>query len=92
MRNFIPIKQHISNTGCSIATVYRNIQNGLLPVPVRVSPNKVGFPEEELNEVIELRASGGSEDDVKSLVRNQMRLRAEKLSNIKKKHLLETIN
>ena len=92
MRNFIPIKQHISNTGYSIATVYRNIQNGLLPEPVKISPNKVAFPEEELNEVIELRASGGSEDDVKSLVRNQMRLRAEKLSSIKKKYLLKTIN
>jgi len=83
MQSFLTVKEFVSNTGCSVATVYRNINKGLLPEPVKISPNKVVFPEFELLEIIELQSSGGSEDDVQKLVSSQMESRANRLDVIR---------
>ena len=48
---------------------YESQYKGLLPLPIKIGQRSVGFIKEEIEQVIKLRIAGGSDEQVKALVR-----------------------
>lgn len=52
------------------STIYQHVSIGLLPKPVALGPRAVGWPADEIDQIINARVAGKSEDDIKLLVKN----------------------
>ena len=50
------------------STIYLHVSQGLLPKPVSLGPRAVGWPADEIDQIINARIAGKSEGDIKSLV------------------------
>ena len=50
------------------STIYRKIKLGLFPKPVQIGGERVAWPANEVQAVIDARIAGKSDDDVKALV------------------------
>ena len=58
-----------ARTGLNSQTsIYKAINDGTLPKPVRVSARCVGWPEHEVDCLLHARAAGASDDEVRALV------------------------
>ncbi len=55
-------------SGYARSTIYLKISEGLLPSPVKLGLNSVGWPEHEINAIIAARVAGKSDDEIKVLV------------------------
>jgi|PlaIllAssembly_1097288.scaffolds.fasta_scaffold2347175_1 prophage regulatory protein len=52
----------------SKSTMYRNIENGLFPKPVKIGGKRIAFPQTEVEAIINARISGSDDDAIKQLV------------------------
>ena len=58
-----------SATGLSKSTIYERIKRGLLPPPVRIAEQAVGWPSDEICKIVAAQIAGHSDDIIKALVR-----------------------
>ena len=63
-------------SGYSRSTIYLYIANGLFPSPIKIGARSVGWPEDEINQIIRARISGQTENAIKQLVLNIQAARA----------------
>lgn len=68
MRPILTIRQSAVHLLLSKASFYRLVADGLLPPPIKVSANRSGVFEDEINAVIEARASGEDDEAIRALV------------------------
>lgn len=61
--------------GIAVSTFYERIQKGLIPPGVPLGGRIVGWPEHELQAILEARIAGATDDDVRQLVRSLIRKR-----------------
>jgi prophage regulatory protein len=54
--------------GESRATIYRKIKQGLISKPVKIGGDRVAWPANEVQAIINARIAGKSEDEIKKLV------------------------
>ena len=59
----LPAKQVISKTGLSRTSIWRQEREGKFPCRIQISPNRVGWLEDEVDEWIESRPRSGQESD-----------------------------
>mgnify|MGYP005663931563 CR=1 FL=1 len=64
MRNIIGPKQTEKRVGFSRSTMWREEKAGRFPQRVQISPNRVGWFEDEIDEFIESRPRIGSSREV----------------------------
>lgn len=69
-----PIVWERKGTGRS--TTYKEIADGLWPPRVRLGPRAVGTPEHEADAVIAARVAGKSDDEIRALVAQLVKKRA----------------
>lgn len=50
------------------STIYLHVSQGLLPRPVALGPRAVGWPADEIDQIINARIAGKNEGEIKSLV------------------------
>lgn len=55
-------------TGRSRASVYKDMQEGLLPSPIKCGARSVAWLQNEVEAVIMARVKGKSEDEIRALV------------------------
>jgi prophage regulatory protein len=55
-------------TGDSRSTIYRKIKHGLFTKPVQIGGERVAWPANEVQALINARIAGKSEEEIKSLV------------------------
>lgn len=55
-------------TGDKRSTLYRKISKGLFPKPVQIGGDRVAWPANEVQAIINARIAGKSEDQIKALV------------------------
>jgi len=55
-------------TGKSRTTVYRDIEKGLMPRPVKIGGNRSAWPQNEITAINQARIAGKSDDAIKILV------------------------
>lgn len=48
--------------------IYANVELGLITKPVKISIRASGWPDDELDEIIDARIAGASNDEIKALV------------------------
>lgn len=65
----------ISLIGLSNASIYRLINENLIPPPFSLGCRAVGWYEHEIKAVIKARAAGRTEEEIKSLVTEQLQAR-----------------
>lgn len=65
---YVSVKGAVEKLSISRATIYREIENGRLPKPVKISKGRVAFIEEQLDQVCELKNQGADEEQVKALI------------------------
>ncbi len=63
--------------GLSRSTIYAHIAQGLLPKPIQLGARAVGWPEEEIQTILDARIAGKSEQEIKQLVLSLMLKRQE---------------
>jgi len=56
-------------TGLSKSSIYERIKQGLLPPPVRIATQAVGWPSNEICKIVAAQIAGHSDDVIKALVR-----------------------
>lgn len=61
-----PIVEQV--TGKSRATIYRDIERGLMTKPVPIGGDRVAWPANEVQAIINARISGKSDDQIRQLV------------------------
>ena len=64
-------------TGLARSTVYDHIAQGLITKPVKLGSRAVGWPDEEIQAILEARIAGKSEQEIKTLVQSLMAKRQE---------------
>lgn len=62
----LPVVQQ--STGDSRSTIYRKIKLGLFPRQVAIGGDRVGWPANEVQAIIDARIAGKSDDQIKALV------------------------
>lgn len=70
------LKSMSEATGLSRATIYSRIQAGLLPKPVKHGERISVWPSDEVEAVTKATIAGKSDDDIKALVADLERQRA----------------
>ena len=55
-------------TGLSKSSIYERIKQGLLPPPVRIAAQAVGWPSDEICKIVAAQIAGHSDDIIKALV------------------------
>ncbi len=55
-------------TGESRSTIYRKIQKGLFTKPVQIGGDRVAWPANEVQSIINARIAGKTDDEIKELV------------------------
>jgi len=73
---FLRLPQVIERTASSRSTVYASIKSGLLPPPIRLAPQSVGWAEHELNEVLKARFTAKTDDEIRALVKQLIEARS----------------
>jgi prophage regulatory protein len=68
-QRIVRIKQIKDQTGLPPSTVYDQIRRQLFTKPVKLGERVSGWPESEVNQIIEARISGQTDEQVKELVR-----------------------
>ncbi len=58
------------STGDSRSTIYRKIKAGLFTKPVNIGGDRVAWPANEVQAIINARIAGKSEDEIKQLVKS----------------------
>jgi len=58
----------MGQTGARRSTIYRQIEQGLLPAPVKLGAKFACWPQDEISKIIKARISGTSPEHVKRLV------------------------
>jgi prophage regulatory protein len=66
-----------SITGYARSTVYLYVENGLFPKPVKIGSRSVGWPSNEVLEIMKARISGQNNNQIKELVSSLMASRLE---------------
>lgn len=56
-------------TGEKRSTIYRKIKRGLFPKPVQIGGERVAWPANEVQAIIDARIAGKSDDEIKILVK-----------------------
>lgn len=82
MRKFYKYEYVSAAFGQARSTSYVDINNGLLPKPVKLGARAVGFPSDEIDAVIGARACGATDAQVRDLVARLHSQRAERLKSI----------
>lgn len=59
------------------SSLYRDITLGLLPKPIRISAQSVGWPSNEVDQLVAARIAGKSETEIKTLVTKLTAARAD---------------
>jgi prophage regulatory protein len=67
----------IKETGQSRSSIYRAIDSGLWPHPVKLGARSVGWPESEVAALIAARIAGKSDDEIRALVQKLTAQRAQ---------------
>lgn len=57
------------------STIYLHVSQGLLPRPVQLGPRAVGWPADEIDQVITARIAGKGDAEIKALVSSLMTAR-----------------
>jgi predicted DNA-binding transcriptional regulator AlpA len=70
MKRMLHIKQAAEYLLLSNASFYRLVAAGLLPPPIKLSPNRSAVFEHEVIAVIDARATGADDTAIKKLVAN----------------------
>jgi prophage regulatory protein len=55
-------------TGHSRSTLYRNIQRGLFVSPINIGGDRVAWPANEVQAIINARIAGKTDEEIKSIV------------------------
>lgn len=76
MLKLLRLKSMSEATGLSRATIYSRIQAGLLPKPVKHGERISVWPSDEVEAVTKATIAGKSDDDIKALVADLERQRA----------------
>ena len=58
----------IQRTGRSRSSIYQDVQRGFFPKPIKLGPRSIGWPEIEVDAIVDARIAGESEDDIHELV------------------------
>lgn len=74
-RRFSRLPVVCARIGAGRTTVYRWGTEGIFPLPVRLGPNLAGWPDDEIEAVLNARAAGATDAEVRTLVQ---RLHAER--------------
>lgn len=53
----------------SVASLYEHADSGILTRPVKVGPKASGWPEHEIDMILEARAIGASNDEIRTIVK-----------------------
>lgn len=61
-------KQLEKRMGIGRSTIYLRINQSLIPSPISLGANSVGWPEHEIDAIIAARVSGKSDDEIRLLV------------------------
>ncbi len=77
MKYFLRLPALCSRTGKPRTTVYREIQDGLLPPGVRIGERAVAWPDDEVDAINLARLRGKSNDEIKQLVAELVAARTE---------------
>ena len=57
-----------ARTGLSRSTVYLHVSQGLWTKPVKIGPQASGWPDGEVEELIQARIAGKSDEEIRLLV------------------------
>jgi prophage regulatory protein len=52
----------------SRSSIYSDVQRGVFPKPIKLGPRSIGWPEKEVDTILDARIAGESEDDIRELV------------------------
>lgn len=66
----------------SRSSVYRAVHAEILTPPVQIGLNAVAWPAHEIDAILELRAAGGTHEEVRQLVRQLVQARAERKATL----------
>ena len=66
--NLIKLPAVLARTAYGRTTLYKQIEEGLMPPPVKLSENTIAFPESEINAIISARIAGKTPDEIRQLV------------------------
>jgi prophage regulatory protein len=58
----------IQRTGKRRSTIYKECADGLFPRPVRLGTRSVGWPDNEVDQIIAARIAGASDEEIRRLV------------------------
>lgn len=61
-------KQVQARTGRSRSSTYVDIKSGLFVSPVSIGARAVGWPDNEVNEIVAARIAGKSDNEIRALV------------------------
>ncbi len=68
--NLLRIKTVLTRAGLPMSTLYEKVQQKLMPEPIRISKRSVAWPDFEIDEINKLLIAGGSEEEIRTLVKN----------------------
>lgn len=69
MKNrIIRLPDVIKLTGLKRSSIYIKVNEGLLPAPIKISKRAIGWPMNEIQQVVDAIISGASSEDVYQLV------------------------
>ena len=71
----IPLKQSFVSLGIRRTTGYSQINEGLLPAPVRIGKRNTALPKEELDAIIGARVRGATDVELRQLVAQLIKAR-----------------
>jgi len=67
-RTLLRLPSILSRTGLGRSTLYRRIDSGLFPRPIRIGPRTVAWPETEIDAINAARAACKSDPEIRELV------------------------
>lgn len=54
--------------GCKRGKWYQNVQNGLIPPPIKLGPRFARWPEHEVEAILKARVAGADDNEIRRLV------------------------
>lgn len=69
MSHILRLPSVIQKFGKSRSGVYRDIKEGLLPHPIHIGSRSVGWPDSEVDAIINARIAGKSNSEIRTLVK-----------------------
>jgi prophage regulatory protein len=58
----------IGRMGRSRSSIYKDIARGVFPKPIKLGPRSIGWPEIEVDAIVNARIAGLEEDEIRGLV------------------------